>query len=296
MESGGNLAFIQKQEWLLPAEEGVQNAVNQAYESGGAAAKKVQNALNGVWLGHPLHPVLVGIPIGAWTSAVILDLIEEVTGSRKLNAGADAAIAVGIAGAVASAATGLTDWKDLQGAPRRTGIVHGIFNVVGLALFAASLAQRRRGSRASGRALAVAGLAVTGFTGWLGGHLVYRDKVGVDHSAVIDPPRDFTAVLAEADLSEGQMRRVEHNGFRVLLAKKDGRLHAIGETCSHLGGPLSEGKLDGDCVVCPWHGSVFSLKDGSVADGPATHPQPCFDARVRDGQIEIRLKEASPTQ
>jgi nitrite reductase/ring-hydroxylating ferredoxin subunit len=63
---------------------------------------------------------------------------------------------------------------------------------------------------------------------------------------------------------------------------------ALAETCSHLGGPLAEGQLEGNSVRCPWHGSRFALKDGSVLDGPATHPQPCFETRIRNGQIEIR--------
>jgi nitrite reductase/ring-hydroxylating ferredoxin subunit len=84
------------------------------------------------------------------------------------------------------------------------------------------------------------------------------------------------------------MTKVEAKGVPVLLAPPNGQAHTSPHTCSHMGGPLSEGKLEGETVQCPWHGSRFSIEDGSVVDGPATFPQPCFETRVRDGQIEVR--------
>jgi nitrite reductase/ring-hydroxylating ferredoxin subunit len=78
------------------------------------------------------------------------------------------------------------------------------------------------------------------------------------------------------------------NGMKVLLLRRGAQVFAIGEVCSHLGGPLSEGQVQGDTVQCPWHGSRFDVRDGKVLDGPATHPQPCLEARVRDGKIEVR--------
>jgi len=74
----------------------------------------------------------------------------------------------------------------------------------------------------------------------------------------------------------------------ILLVRRGKRIFALAETCSHLGGPLSEGKLRGNSVQCPWHGSRFALEDGRVLDGPAVHPQPCLEARVRNGKIELR--------
>jgi nitrite reductase/ring-hydroxylating ferredoxin subunit len=75
----------------------------------------------------------------------------------------------------------------------------------------------------------------------------------------------------------------------VLLYRERGRVSAIGSVCSHAGGPLEEGKAADGCVTCPWHDSVFRLEDGSIVHGPATRPQPSFKARVRNGQIELRL-------
>jgi nitrite reductase/ring-hydroxylating ferredoxin subunit len=136
--------------------------------------------------------------------------------------------------------------------------------------------------------LAMLGYAVSSAAAYLGGHLVYGEQVGVDHTAAQEMPKEFVAVLAEGELGEGEMKKVEADGVPVLLVRRNGEIHAIAHTCSHMGGPLSEGKLEGEVVQCPWHGSRFSIRDGSVVDGPATFPQPCFAVRVRDGQIEVR--------
>ncbi|HVW87535.1 MAG TPA: Rieske 2Fe-2S domain-containing protein, partial [Bryobacteraceae bacterium] len=269
-------------------EEPVQSAVSQAFESAGDAGKKVQNALNGTWLGHPLHPVLTDIPIGAWTTALVLDCMEVSGGRRGIKDAADAAIALGLAGSAAVAVTGLTDWKDLSGKDRRVGLVHGMLNAVVASLYTGSLIARRNKDRTLGRALAMTGWGLMLASAWIGGELVYRFRDGVNRANDVEQPSDWTAVMPESDLPDDQMKRAEHNGARILLLRRGSRILAIGETCSHQGGPLSEGKLEGDCVTCPWHGSTFDMNDGSVVNGPATTPQPAFEVRVRDGQIEVR--------
>jgi nitrite reductase/ring-hydroxylating ferredoxin subunit len=95
-------------------------------------------------------------------------------------------------------------------------------------------------------------------------------------------------VAALADVPENQPVRVMADRTPVLLVRRGTTIRAIAETCSHLSGPLAEGRLDGNTIQCPWHGSTFCIDDGSVVRGPATHPQPVYEARVRDGGIEIR--------
>jgi nitrite reductase/ring-hydroxylating ferredoxin subunit len=75
------------------------------------------------------------------------------------------------------------------------------------------------------------------------------------------------------------------------LARRHGKIHALAGTCAHLGGPLADGKLIDGSVRCPWHDSRYALEDGRVLDGPSAFPQPCFDVRIRDGQIEVRVAE-----
>jgi nitrite reductase/ring-hydroxylating ferredoxin subunit/uncharacterized membrane protein len=287
----GNIAveIIKKQDWLEPIAGRLQPSVATALDPGGAIGPKAAKILHGTWLGHPLHVVLTDVPIGSWTAAAVLDLLEENTGRRSIGRGADTAITVGVIGAAAAAVTGLADWSKIGGGqPRRVGLVHGLLNATALACYVTSLCFRRHHSRRTGRQLALLGYIISSVSAHLGGHLVYNEKLGVDHSADFSAPKDFVPVLAEAELPENQLRRVEANGMPVLLVRKGRHIYAIADTCAHLGGPLSEGKLENDAVRCPWHGSCFSLANGRVLEGPSVHAQPVLEVRVRDGQIELR--------
>ncbi len=285
---------IAQQDWLGTAGDAIQPIVTKAFDAGGETGQAIKNFLHGTWLGHPLHPVITDVPIGAWTTAVVLDSFE-LLGKNKYKPGADAAIAVGLVGAVGAAVTGLTDWTGTTKKRQKIGLMHGILNLGATALYATSFFMRhRKNSRGTAICLAMAGYGVTSAAAYLGGHLVFGEQTGVDHTATAaEYPQDFVAVLPENQLAENTMRRVDAGEVAVLLARKNGEIFAIAHTCSHLGGPLSKGDLLDDCRVrCPWHGSVFSLEDGSVVDGPATEPQPKFDVRVNNGQIEVRLQKA----
>lgn len=209
---------IDEQERLDTAGAAIQPVILDAFKAGGKTGKDIKNMLHGKWLDHPVHPMITDVPVGAWTTAAVLDAME-LFGNDKYKDGADAAVSIGLVGAAGAAITGMTDWTGTTEIERKAGLLHGLLNVGATALYIASLIMRR---------------------------------------------------------------------------KKSSRRAAItfANTCSHLGGPLSEGELLNDCRVrCPWHQSVFSLKDSSVIDGPATEPQPEFDVRVKDGQIEVRIKK-----
>jgi nitrite reductase/ring-hydroxylating ferredoxin subunit/uncharacterized membrane protein len=268
-------------------------ALKQSYAGAGERGLRLKSALNGVWLGHPLHAAITDVPLGAWTAAVACDAAVMMTGREALAEGADAAIAVGLAGAVGAALAGATDWSDVDGRARRVGLLHGLLNLGATGLFAVSLALRRANRRESGRGCALLGYLVTLAAAYLGGHLVYTEQVGVDHTAGQQLPAKFTRVLAAAELPDGELRKVMVGQTPVLLVREGGVVRALADTCSHLGGPLSEGQLKDGTVICPWHGSRFALRDGCVVNGPATHPQPAMEARIRDGHIEIRMP--SPT-
>lgn len=285
------LAFVEHQEWLGPIQQAGESLVNEAYHAAGENGQAIKNALHGVWLGHPLHSAITDVPIGSWTAAAVLDVMEA-SGQRQYAPGADAAIAVGLAGAVGAAVTGLTDWSDTQGKQQRLGAMHGLLNIGAAALYTASYAFRKAGKRGAGRSLSFTGYALVVASAFLGGALSYTEKVGVNHSPDPDEelPQEFQPACAEADLSDGEPKAVDVNGTPIFLLKRGEAIYALANTCSHLGGPLNEGKVEGDFVICPWHGSRFCLKDGSVIDGPATTPQPALAVEVRDGQVMVRAK------
>jgi nitrite reductase/ring-hydroxylating ferredoxin subunit/uncharacterized membrane protein len=252
----------------------------------------VKDAISGTWLGHALHPMLQLLPLGTWTSAVILDLI----GGEDGEASADKLIGTGLLATVPTVVSGWSDYADTEVASdsvRRIGILHAAANVAGASLFTTSLLARGRGERGKGKLLALAGMGALTAGGWLGGHLAYDEGVGVDTTAFERYPEDWTPVAEDAELTEGVPRRVEVDGVALLVVRDGGQVRVLSNRCTHRGGSLSDGEISDGCVTCPLHGSRFRLADGSIERGPAAYPQPVLDARVRDGAVEVRARSTA---
>ena len=292
MSSKSLMNIIDDQQWLADAGEAIQPVIINAFKAGGKTGSEIKNFLHGKWLGHALHPMVTDVPIGAWTTAAVLDSLE-LGGSKKYKAGADAAVNIGLAGAAGAAITGITDWTGTMQIERKAGLAHAILNISATALYLTSaILRKNKKSRKTALSLSMLGYCITTASAYIGGNLVYNQQMGVNHAAApAGFPEKFEAVCSEEDLPENTMKCVRAGKVNVLLARQNNELFAIANTCSHLGGPLADGELLESCEVrCPWHGSVFSLKDGSVVDGPATEPEPEFDVRTRNGKIEVRLK------
>lgn len=247
----------------------------------------VKDALTGSWLGHPLHPVLTDVPIGTWTSALLLDWLGG-SGSEEA---ADRLIAFGLAAAAPTFASGWIDYADSTAGNdtvKRVGIVHAVANGGGAVLMATSLAARRNGARGRGKLLALAGGALMGAGAFLGGHLSFAEGIGVDQTAFEKPDPDWHDVLAESDLAEGRPRCVEVGNVQVLVVRHGGALYALSDRCAHRGGALHEGEIEDGCVTCPLHGSVFRLSDGALERGPSAYPQPAWEVRAQGGRVQVR--------
>ncbi|MFJ6383684.1 Rieske 2Fe-2S domain-containing protein [Kitasatospora sp. NPDC092039] len=244
-----------------------------------------RDALHGVWLGHPLHPALIHLPLGCWMSAGVLDYLP---GGRR---SADALVAVGLLAAGPTALTGWVDWARLDPPRRRTGLVHALCNTTGVLLYGGSLLARCRGHRARGRLLGLAGLTAVSVGAALGGHLTYRLAAGPDRAAAVPRlgPTDWVALGAVEDFPPGKPVRATAGELAVVVVREGEDCHVLAERCSHLSGPLSEGAVVDGCLRCPWHGSEFRLRDGEVVHGPATAPQPVLETRVLSGHLEVRL-------
>lgn len=279
------LTQVADQPALDPIAEPLSHAVRDVFASAGRSGERAKDALHGVWLHHPLHPVFTDVPIGAWTAALALD--ASANGDPGMRRAATFAIGVGLLGAVGAAVTGLTDWSETQGRARRVGLVHGLLNIAATSLMTAAFFQRQRNSHANGRACAWSGFAIASASAYLGGDLVYAQRIGVTH-ADVEMPEEFTPVADSSALAENTMMRARAADADVLLARQQGRVCALVHSCAHLGGPLSEGTLKEGSVVCPWHGSEFALDDGRVLTGPSTHNQPCPAVRENNGRIEVK--------
>ncbi|HYY20190.1 MAG TPA: non-heme iron oxygenase ferredoxin subunit [Streptosporangiaceae bacterium] len=248
----------------------------------------------GRWAGHPLHPALSDLPIGLWTGALILDIADRDPAPRRGMEPAALFSALGIAAAVATAATGVVDWTVSDDQDRRLGLFHGVLNTAALGLQGVSLAARLTGHRRPARGLGAASLAVTGAAAYLGGHLVFAKAVMVNRVAGADGPRRWVRVAEEAELPDDVPTGVLADGRQILLYRHDGTLYALDNLCSHAAGLLSRGTVEGLTVTCPLHGSQYCLADGSVRRGPSHQPQPVIRTRTRNGWIEVRGSQPAP--
>jgi nitrite reductase/ring-hydroxylating ferredoxin subunit/uncharacterized membrane protein len=259
-----------------------------------AAIRKqsVRDALHGVWLGHPLHPALTDIPIGTWTAAAILDVIPGT------GAASSTLIAAGCVGYVPTILAGWTDWSDLHEQQQRVGLVHAAAGAAAFSCYVASLSARASGNTLRGKAWAYTGFALVSVTGYLGGHLAYRQAAGVNHVEAVQHvfPQGWHSIGRLDELPDAELAQRSVDGIGLVVVRRGGHVDVLADACSHLSAPLSEGTFmaeDGQgCVVCPWHGSTFRLSDGGVIHGPATAPMPRFETRIVDGNVEVMLPDA----
>ena len=271
--------------------KGLKKPLEKIFQQGPGRPLKL--LLNGTWLEHPLHPLVVDVVIGAWTLAIVLDLLALLLRVPNLGLASAIAIGVGILAAIVSIASGLMDWMDIDPEELAVGVTHGVINIVATAFFAVSFVMRwtdRWDIEAAPFVVALIGFLIVSLGGYIGGSLVFRRGVMVNRNAYRrSEPKDFVSVSALKDIPENKPIRVDAKGQPVMLVRRGEGVYAIGAVCSHYGAPLEEGELKDGCIECPWHGSRFSLEDGAVKFGPATAPVPHYITRVTNGQIEVKL-------
>ena len=246
------------------------------------------DALHGVPFGQPAHPAIVRLPLGCWTSAVLLDLVPGTARASRL------LIAAGLTGVVPATATGLADWSALHRHQQRVGFVHAVTQGCAGLVFAASLGMRMTGRTKQGKLLSAGGLAVLLAGTYLGGHLALRLGAGASHA---EPIGHLTGLgwqdVCPADgLPDGRPVRRQLGYLSLAVLRRGAVVYVLADHCAHLGGPLHQGRVSGSeapSVACPWHGSAFRLTDGTVVHGPATARQPAFETRIADtGWLQVR--------
>ena len=239
--------------FLDPITHAVRAIVNTVVKPQG-----LRDVLHGVPFGHSFHPISVQVPIGAWTSAAVLDLLPGNTRAARTLVG------VGILSSASSIASGYVDWSQGYRQTLRVGIVHSWANAAAVALYTVSYLQRRGG--ASGKLTGFLGYATVSASGYLGGHLAYRLSSGANH--VADVPHQvqpgWHAIGALADLPDGVPTVRTVDTVPVLTVRQGADVHVLADLCSHLAAPLHEGELTTvrgeSCITCPLHSSVFSLE------------------------------------
>lgn len=292
------LAAIGRQEWLDRPSYRIEHVLTLIFNALGSARDRVMNALNGVWLGHPVHPPLASFASGALGTTVALDALSVLPrrgGNDESNASliASRSLGLGILASLGAAVTGVADWQHTHEEDRRVGLVHGLVNSAATALYAVSWWERHRGNRLRGMALSTMGYGITLGGSYLGGALVFGSGIGIDQSGEKLRTMQWTPVLPASELN-GKPVRVEVDGVGLVVCQTDpGEVSAFGEFCPHLAAPMVDGWVDRGRIVCPWHGSRFALDSGEVLRGPSATPLPCYETRLVDGMVEVRAEESA---
>ena len=285
--------LLSRQRWMDGVADTIQAATGASFKLLGPAGPGVKNLLHGTKpLGHPLHPALSDIPMGAWALAVVLD-IAYLTHHLQPQA-TDVAICVGLLGALGSALTGYTDFHETYGHGRRAALLHGLTMTATIILYAVSFALRLwggNGVRTPAIVISFVGFAMVATGGYLGGHLVFGLGTQVNRNAFEHTPEGLVAVGSVSDFADGKPTRADAQGTPVLVTRAGSTWGAVGAVCSHAGGPLDEGTFCDGIVSCPWHDSHFDVVTGRIAQGPATFAQPRYEVVVNGESVSVRLMD-----
>ena len=253
--------------------------------------------------GHPLHPILVCFPIAFYTGTLLFDILAKTYSPEFLFTAYNLEIAAVIS-AVIAAIPGVIDYTRTvppNSSAKKRGGKHALLNVVVLALFVAALMYRAKNEVPNINllvALEGVGWILLLMAGWMGGTLVHRNQIGVDHryadagkwkEEYFDSTEGEIEIGTSNDLKVNQMKLLHFGNKRVVLARTENGFAAFDDRCTHRGGSLADGVLMCGTVQCPWHGAQYSVNDGTVKAGPAKIPIVTYTLREDSGKLFIVL-------
>jgi nitrite reductase/ring-hydroxylating ferredoxin subunit/uncharacterized membrane protein len=255
--------------------------------------------------GHPIHPMLIPFPFAYLFGAACVDLAAYAADRPRWHPTARHMRIMGIGAALVAAVPGIIDYflavpPNSSASERAT--YHGVANLAAVGVMSSVAATDHDGGRPRPWQIAaqLGAAGVMGIAGYLGGTLVYRNQIGVDHRYAdagkwkertqLAPAGSLDLDVAAADdLEVNQMELLHVGKRRVVLARTEEGFVAFDDRCTHKGGPLSDGTLACGTVQCPWHGSQFNVRTGQVQHGPAEHAITVHDVVERDGRVWLRL-------
>lgn len=251
--------------------------------------------------GHPLHPALIPFPFALLVGAALFDLAAWIFARTSFATTARHLTIAGLAAGIIAAVPGIIDY--LKAVPPRSSAKkrarqHGLLNAAALAAFALALTVRGNLSHALVTAIELLGAGLLVYSGWLGGVLVNRNLIGVDHryqnagkwkELRLDPKPQPLVVADEDELKAGQMKLLHIGKRRIALGRTERGYVAFDDRCSHRGGTLAGGVLIGTTVQCLWHGSQFDVETGAVRCGPAEQGISCYRVEIRNGQVTLQI-------
>lgn len=256
---------------------------------------------------HPLHPILVGFPIAFFTGTLVFDLLGLLNESAAHHRTAQHLLIAGIGTALAAAIPGVIDYLYVvppQSSAKNRASIHAFLNVCMLTLFGTALVYRLTSHNAEPMVylLLEGGALIIMFTaGWMGGTLVHRNQIGVDHRyAFAGKWRELHADAEQGkvklgtikDLKRDQMILVHTSGKRIVLGRANHGFVAFDDRCTHKGASLAGGMMICGTVQCPWHGSQFDVTSGEVKAGPATASIPTYETEVINDVLYLYISKS----
>ena len=255
--------------------------------------------------GHPIHPALIPFPFAFLYGAFFFDLAGRLTDRPSWWTTGGYLGLVGIVAALIAAVPGFIDYFKTvppKSSGKRRATQHMVVNLSAVLLFAAAWAIRGQphiGPGAIILTLEALGIALLTAGGWLGGVLVSRNQISVDHRYAragrwkeesIQLRSDQSVVVSHADeLKVDQMKLLHLDGNRIVLARTEEGYVAFDDRCTHRGGSLAGGVMIGGVVQCPWHGSQFDCRRGTVRAGPAEKEIETHRVTERDGKVYLTI-------
>lgn len=252
---------------------------------------------------HPIHPILVSLPIAFFIGAFVFDLLSLITGNHSFwQTGYYSAIA-GIIGAILAAVPGAIDYfftVPPKSSAKKRATKHALINVVNLVLFIVIVFYRQK-ENANTSVVIIAeaiGVILLSIAGWMGGTLVHRNQIGIDHryaeagkwkEAYFDTNDQKIQVADAKELKLNAMKLVHVNKQRIVIGRTEKGYVAFSDHCTHRGGSLADGTLICGTVQCPWHGSQFDVESGVVKAGPAKEKIITYRLEEKEGKIFLLL-------
>jgi nitrite reductase/ring-hydroxylating ferredoxin subunit/uncharacterized membrane protein len=254
---------------------------------------------------HPIHPMLVPFPLAYLSGSALINVWARAMNRPEWLRTANHLSRLGIAASFAAAVPGLIDYVFAvppRSSARKRATNHMVANLSAVALFAAARRGRRGADPRPSLPAIAAELAGTGLLiagGWMGGTLVYRNQIGVDHRYAdagkwrvdVLPPDTVTPEIdvgGADELGVGQMKLLRLGQKRLVIGRTERGYVAFDDRCTHRGASLADGALACDVVRCPWHGSQFDVHTGAVKHGPAEEPVGTYAIAARDGRLWLR--------
>lgn len=255
--------------------------------------------------GHPIHPALIPFPFAFLYGAFLFDLAARLADRPGWWITGAYLSLVGVVAALIAAVPGFIDYFNTvppKSSGKRRATKHMLANLGAVVLFVVAWMVRGHPETMPDlTVLVLEGIAVGLLTvgGWMGGVLVSRNQISVDHryahagkwkeEKIENKPNQPVVVAGRDELKVDQMKLLHINGRRLVLARTEEGYVAFDDRCTHRGGSLAGGVMISGVVQCPWHGSQFDCRRGTVKAGPAEEPIASYRVSEREGSIVLTL-------